>query len=64
MLHGFCGTFRSITVIEVDGDDGELWHVLSNFMLCSVWQNYNFFSLLNFFTVRCTYLNCKPQRGD
>jgi len=46
MRNGFCGTFQSFAVIEVDGDDGELWHVLSNFMLCSEWQNYNFFSLL------------------
>jgi hypothetical protein len=46
MRRCFCGTFQSITVIEFDGDDGELWHVLSNFMLCSEWQNYNFFSLL------------------
>jgi hypothetical protein len=42
------GTFQSFAVIEVDGDDGELWHVLSNFMLCSEWQNYIFFSLLLF----------------
>jgi len=25
-FHGFCGTFQSFAVIEVDGDDGELWH--------------------------------------
>jgi len=42
---GFCYLYI-FAVIEVDGDDGELWHVLSNFMLCSEWQNYNFFSLL------------------
>jgi hypothetical protein len=56
MLRCFCGTFQSFAFIEVDGDDGELWHVLSNFMLCSEWQNYNFFSLFLFLQTKAEFL--------